>query len=144
MFLKPQNRSRLLPKHYYRHQGNGCTLCRCSPSQHRSEKYKTAVKVAVSEEKIQERSQISGWYFIGDRYDWTTGCRTMEISGGSSMSSYLDRAPCVPSFCTVLFTRGGNRRAFRPSGEGDFKAQLMEAPGEFCRGVELIRKTSTF
>ena len=45
---------------------------------------------------------------IGDRYDWTTGYRTMEMIGGSS-ASYLACAPCVPSFCT-LFIRGGNRR----------------------------------
>ena len=42
------------------------------------------------------------------------GYRTMEMIGGSSVS-YLARTPCVPLFCT-LFSKGGNRRAFRLPG----------------------------
>ena len=46
------------------------------------------------------------------------GYRTMELNGGSS-APYLARTLCVPLFCT-LFSKGGNRRAFRlPEAGGD-------------------------
>ena len=40
----------------------------------------------------------------------------MEMIGGSS-ASYLSRTPCVPLFC-AMFSKGGNRRAFRLPWEG--------------------------
>ena len=54
------------------------------------------------------------------------GCWTMELNGGSS-ASYLSRAPCVPLFST-LFTKGGNRRAFRLPGEGGDHLHCAEEP----------------
>ena len=44
------------------------------------------------------------------------GFRTVEMIGGSS-ASYLARTPCVPLFST-LFSKAGNRRAFRLRGAG--------------------------
>ena len=50
------------------------------------------------------------------QYDWTTGCWTVDMNGGSS-ASYLTRTPCVPLFC-ALYKMVGNRRVFRLPGEG--------------------------
>ena len=44
------------------------------------------------------------------------GHRTMEMIGGNS-APYLARTPCVPLLST-LFTKCGNRRAFRLPGAG--------------------------
>ena len=44
------------------------------------------------------------------------GHRTMEMIGRSS-ASYLARTPCVPLFST-LFSKAGNRKAFRLRGAG--------------------------
>ena len=60
----------------------------------------------------------------------------METNGRSS-ASYLTLTPCVPLFCsTTLFTRGGNRRAFRFPGEGGdhFHCTVEPSPGHVrCR-----------
>ena len=51
------------------------------------------------------------------------------MNGGSS-APYLARTPCIPLFCT-LFYRGGNRRAFRLTGEGGdhFHCTVAPSPG---------------
>ena len=62
------------------------------------------------------------------------GHRTMEMNGGSSVP-YLARTPCVPLF-SILFKRGGNRRAFRlPRAGGDhFHCTVEPSPGHIrCR-----------
>ena len=58
------------------------------------------------------------------------GHRTMEMNGRSS-APYLACTPCVPLFCT-LFTRGGNRRAFRlPGVHGHhFHCSVEPLPGQ--------------
>ena len=64
------------------------------------------------------------------------GCRTMEMNGGSS-ASYLARTPCVPFFCT-LFTKGGNRRAFRlPGACGDHSHCTVEPSPGHIRGRKI-------
>ena len=64
------------------------------------------------------------------------GHRTTEMNGGSS-ASYLALTPCVLLFfSTTLFTRGGNRRAFRLPGEGGdhFHCTVEPSPGHVrCR-----------
>ena len=57
------------------------------------------------------------------------GYRTMEMIGGSS-TSYLARTPCVPLFST-LFSKPGNRRAFRLRGAGAGSFPLCS--GTFAR-----------
>ena len=64
------------------------------------------------------------------------GYRTMEMNGGSS-APYLACTPCVPLFST-LFTRGGNRRAFRLPGAGGGSFPLCS--GTFARSYFRIPK----
>ena len=62
------------------------------------------------------------------------GRRTMKMIGGSS-ASYLARTPCVPLF-SIVFNRGGNRRAFRLPGQGGdrFHCTVEPSPGHIrCR-----------
>ena len=72
----------------------------------------------------------------------------MEMNGGSS-ASYLARTPCVPLFGT-LFTKGGNRRAFRLPGRrgrgsfplygGIFARSYSVAILAFCSRVLFLRR----
>ena len=67
--------------------------------------------------------------------------RTLEMIGGSS-APHLARTPCVPLFCT-LFSRGGNRRAFRlPGAGGDhFHCTVEPSAGHIrCRYDPVLKK----
>ena len=52
------------------------------------------------------------------------------MNGGSS-APYLARTPRVPLLCTLLFTKGGSRMAFRLPGEGGdhFHCAVGPSPG---------------
>ena len=63
---------------------------------------------------------------------------TMEMNGGSS-APYLARTPCVPLFCT-LFTRDGNRMAFRLPGAGGGSCPLYG--GTFARSYSVSKQGS--
>ena len=85
----------------------------------------------------RKRCDTPSWHEVshGSGTDVTgrPGYLTVEMIGGSS-ASYLARTPCVPLF-SALFSKAGNRRAFRLRGAGGGSFPLYG--GTFARSYSV-------